>query len=183
MISSDSTAQNTNIVPPGQVGFCLLPRTDATHNPNQAPEGNLSAVQDSDPTPTMSLCPPMESKALNDDLIFTKVNNVPVEVSLSIVGEREGEYVRSIQGAFLGFLCQQSFCQGASQIVVNRTGSACVGEQKETWNEKTNCLPVPSTVDTPYIPTSIEALEAVTDFSVKLCGLCSNPTMILPMNV
>ena len=105
----------------GCVGFYWLLHTDATHDPSWTPKDNLSPVGDPDPTPVMPLCLPIASQALDDELIFTGVNHAPVVMPLSIIDKREGEYMRSTEGAVLRDRCQQTIRQRTSFNVVDTT--------------------------------------------------------------
>ena len=62
----------------GQVGFYQLSHADATHDPNWKPEGNLTPIENPDPTPSPPLTPSTENLDLHDDLVFTGVNCAPV---------------------------------------------------------------------------------------------------------
>lgn len=75
----------------GKVGYYQLSHTDASHDPHWRPEGNLSTVQDPDPTPAAPIRPPTTPQTLDDDLIFTGVNHTPVIVASRSVDEREKE--------------------------------------------------------------------------------------------
>ena len=99
--------------------------TDALHDPNWTPEGNLTPVQDPDSTPVVPLCSPITSPALDDDLIFTGVNHAPVILPSVVVDEKEGEDVCSTEGAALDDSWQQIVRQGTlAHVVVDTTGRA-----------------------------------------------------------
>ena len=74
----------------GKVGFYQLSHTDATHDPNYKPEGNLTPVEDPDPTPPPPLAQPIdENVELHDDLVFTGVNCAPVALLYPSRNKRE----------------------------------------------------------------------------------------------
>ena len=78
----------------GKVGFYQLSHTDATHDPNWKPEGNLSPVQDPDPTPPLPLHPPQppSSGLVDDDLVFTGIHCAPIVHALAPTSQREGQF-------------------------------------------------------------------------------------------
>ena len=107
----------------GRIGFYQLLHTDATHDPNWTPEGNLTPVQDPDPTPALPLRSPITFPALDNDLIFTGVNHAPVILPSTVVDKREGEDVCSTEGAALDDCWRQIICQRTlAYVVVDTTG-------------------------------------------------------------
>ena len=74
----------------GHIGFYQLLHTDETHDPNWKPEGNHTPIQDPDPTSSPPLRPLSSAPTpLEDDLVFTGVNCVPVLVKDDTRDERE----------------------------------------------------------------------------------------------
>ena len=77
----------------GQVGYYQLSHTDKSHDPHWKPQGNMTPVQDPDPTPSPPLRPPSStndpSSPMDDDLVFTGVNCAPVLGTCQSRDERE----------------------------------------------------------------------------------------------
>ena len=61
----------------GNVGYYQLSHNDTTLNPDWKPEGNVSPIDDPDPTPHHPLRPRLDEPS-DDDLVFTGVNHTPV---------------------------------------------------------------------------------------------------------
>ena len=62
--------------------------TDATNNPDWKSEGNISPIEDPDPTPHQPIRPRFEEPT-DDDLVFTGVNHTPVLIIPQYLDERE----------------------------------------------------------------------------------------------
>ena len=73
----------------GRVGFYQLSHTDSTHDSNWKPEGNITPIEDPDPTPSPPLTPSTDNVDLHDDLVFTGVNCAPVVSTNPPCDERE----------------------------------------------------------------------------------------------
>ena len=80
----------------GKTGFYQLSHTNDTHDPNWKPEGNLTPIQDPDPSPAPAIRPPPDHQPLeDDDLIFTGVHHSPVILDTLVRAERKKECVTS----------------------------------------------------------------------------------------
>ena len=55
-----------------------MSHTDDTHDLNWRSEGNVSPIEDPDPTPHPPLQPTFRTDTPDDDLVFTGVNHTPV---------------------------------------------------------------------------------------------------------
>ena len=72
-----------------RVGFYQLSHTDATHDPNWKPEGNLTPIKNPYPTPLPLPTPTIDNLDLHDELVFTSINCAPVVLHHTPGDERE----------------------------------------------------------------------------------------------
>ena len=62
--------------------------TNATHDPDWKPEGNISPIEDPDPTPHQPIQLRFEEPT-DDDLVFTGMNHTPVLMIPQSLNDRE----------------------------------------------------------------------------------------------
>ena len=79
MIRSGTFALSANVEQLG-IGFYQLLHTNATHDPNWKPKGNLAPIEDPNSIAPLPIRPPSAAQEIDADLVFTGVNCTPVVV-------------------------------------------------------------------------------------------------------
>ena len=145
-----------------KVGFYQLLHTDATHDPNWRPQGNLTPVTDPDPTPAASirLLINRESELDEDDLVFTGVNCTPILRTFNLHTERENGSRMTITHRERSQLDSQTLLSQHHRhvISVNQCGPFCEPHTKM----------VPNLHYTPVLPSRCsECVPSTTNHTVS----------------